>query len=334
MPPSLLPRVFALRAAAGSRLYSTTIETVPLSFARHDPPSSDKPSPSSPPLVILHGLFGSKQNNRSISKSVSSSQSSPKTSISFITGVPQAPLSKQLLTNSRRAFAKDLNTSVFALDLRNHGESPHIDRHDYEAMSADVEQFLEQNRLENSILMGHSMGAKAAMALSLRRPDLISKLISVDNAPVDAILHSSFGHYVRAMERIENSQVKKQSEADLILQEVEKNIGVRQFLLTNLTKPPGQEFMKFRVPVGILKKALDRVGGFPFHPDRIRCTKPALFVRGTKSHYVPDEVIPLIGRFYPNFTVKDIDAGHWVMSEKPNEFKTTVLEWLAKENED
>ncbi|KAI5791467.1 Alpha/Beta hydrolase protein [Pyronema domesticum] len=274
MPP-LLPRVFALRAVAGSRLYSTAIETVPLSFARHDPPTSGKPT--SPPLVILHGLFGSKQNNRSISK----------------------------------AFAKDLNTSVFALDLRNHGESPHIERHDYEAMSADVEKFLEQHALENTIIMGHSMGAKVAMTLSLRRSDLISKLISVDNAPTDAILHSSFGHYIRAMQRIEASQVKKQSEADLILQEVEKNIGVRQFLLTNLTKPPGEEFLKFRVPVGILKKALDRVGGFPFHPDEVRCTKPALFVRGTKSHYVPDEVIPLIGRFFPNFTIKDIDAGHW-----------------------
>lgn len=63
------------------------------------------------------------------------------------------------------------------------------------------------------------------------------------------------------------------------------------------------------------------MGDFPFkNPDEARFEKPVLFVRGTKSKYVPDEVIPIIGRFFPRFQLADIDAGHWVISEKPEEF--------------
>lgn len=64
------------------------------------------------------------------------------------------------------------------------------------------------------------------------------------------------------------------------------------------------------------------MGDFPLKdPATVRFEKPALFVRGTQSHYVPDEVLPLIGQFFPLFRLVDIDAGHWVISEKPEEFR-------------
>ena len=206
-----------------------------------------------------------------------------------------------------------MNAPVYALDLRNHGDSPHIKRHDYDAMAADVEAFIETHGLPAStVLLGHSMGAKTAMAVALRRPELVGRVVAVDNAPIEATLASSFGTYVRAMRVIEGSHVKRQSEADAILARDEPDVAVRQFLLTNLVRnPAAPDELHFRVPIAILGRALDTVGGFPYHPDTVRCTKPALFVRGKKSHYVPDEVIPIIGRFFPLFTLKDVDAGHW-----------------------
>lgn len=76
------------------------------------------------------------------------------------------------------------------------------------------------------------------------------------------------------------------------------------------------------MPLHILAKSLDHLGDFPFkNPSEVRFVKPALFVRGTLSKYVPDEVIPLIGQFFPMFELVDIDAGHWVISEKPEEFR-------------
>lgn len=59
------------------------------------------------------------------------------------------------------------------------------------------------------------------MTLALTSPELVNNFISVDNAPIDAILSNDFGGYVRAMKKIEAAQVSRQSDADKILQEVE-----------------------------------------------------------------------------------------------------------------
>ena len=64
------------------------------------------------------------------------------------------------------------------------------------------------------------------------------------------------------------------------------------------------------------------MGDFSFNdPDEVRYDGRTLFVRGTKSHYIPDDVLPLIGRFFPMFKLINIDSGHWVISEKPEAFR-------------
>lgn len=64
------------------------------------------------------------------------------------------------------------------------------------------------------------------------------------------------------------------------------------------------------------------MGDFPFKdPDQAHYDGPTLVIRGTESKYVPDDVLPLIGRFFPRFVVRDIESGHWVISEKPEAFR-------------
>lgn len=71
-----------------------------------------------------------------------------------------------------------------------------------------------------------------------------------------------------------------------------------------------------------LASALDGLGDFPIKdPNEIRFEKRTLFVRGTQSKYVPDELLPIIGRFFPMFQVSDVQAGHWVISENPEAFR-------------
>ena len=63
------------------------------------------------------------------------------------------------------------------------------------------------------------------------------------------------------------------------------------------------------------------MGDFPFKdPEATRFDGPALFIRGTRSHYVPDDVLPIIGTFFPRFELRDIESGHWVISEQPEAF--------------
>ncbi|KAF0642393.1 hypothetical protein FPSE5266_20118 [Fusarium pseudograminearum] len=284
-----------LRAVpASTRLYSQAIG--PLVYDLHEPaqPKTDK---KNSPILFLHGLFGSKKNNRAISK----------------------------------ALARDLGRYVYALDLRNHGESPHDTRHDYSAMAQDVAEFIEGHGLKDTTLIGHSMGAKTSMALALRSPDLVSDIVAVDNAPVDVSLSRDFPKYVRAMKKIQEAGVTRQSEADKILSEVEESLPIRQFLLGNMYLPEGEKVRKFRIPLHTLGKALDNLGDFPYkNPSEIRFEKPALFVRGTQSKYVPDDVLPLIGQFFPKFRLVDVDAGHWLISEQPEAFRQAVVEFLQK----
>ena len=73
------------------------------------------------PLCVIPGLFGSKQNWQSIGKALSQSLSRP----------------------------------VIALDMRNHGDSPHTATHTYDDMCRDVDRFVGENGFQNVDLMGH-----------------------------------------------------------------------------------------------------------------------------------------------------------------------------------
>jgi pimeloyl-ACP methyl ester carboxylesterase len=171
------------------------------------------------------------------------------------------------------------------------------------------------------------------MTLALRNPHSISALIPVDNSPVDATLKSDFSRYVQGMRVVEDAQVTKQSDADAILQKYEEALPIRQFLLTNLTRSPETNAVKFRIPIKTLASSLSHLGDFPFRdPDESRYEGPTLFVRGTKSHYVADEALPLIGRFFPRFELLDIESGHWVISEKPEEFRRGVVDFLQRQS--
>ncbi|EWC45126.1 hypothetical protein DRE_06265 [Drechslerella stenobrocha 248] len=306
---------------------AATAPTVDMAYNLHRPPTGgdDKREP----IIFMHGLFGSKANNRGISK----------------------------------AFAKELNRCVYALDLRNHGDSPHAQSHTYPAMAEDVEQFIRDHALENPTLIGHSMytaptltgkkerkeqpanqfvhshthrGAKVAMSVALRSPSLLQDIVVVDNAPVSAQLGRQFGLYAQAMARIEATPIVNAKEADDILAAYEPVVEIRQFLLTNLLKPtPENDRFRWRVPVRVLSEALDAIADFPFTPGAgPGFTKPALFVRGTKSKYVADETIPLIGEFFPRFQLRDVEAGHWVTSENPEGFKKVCLEFFRREKDE
>lgn len=45
-----------------------TGDVVNLAFQRHDPPEKPNAAEARPPIIIMHGLFGSQRNNRTMSK--------------------------------------------------------------------------------------------------------------------------------------------------------------------------------------------------------------------------------------------------------------------------
>ncbi|KAF7172753.1 hypothetical protein CNMCM5623_004909 [Aspergillus felis] len=282
-----------MRFAPSIRAFSTSrVLGSELSYQVFGP---EKEQASRNPIIFLHGLFGSKQNNRSISK----------------------------------VLARDLKRRVFTLDLRNHGHSFHHNEHSYSVMAEDVEKFIHQHDLAKCVLIGHSMGAKTAMTVALQSSDLVSALIPVDNAPVNAPLKSDFGKYVRGMQEVEAQGVTKQSDADKILKEYEDALPIRQFLLTNLVRAEDSQKMKFRIPLSVLGPAIPAMADFPFRePGSVTYDGPTLFVRGTKSKYVSDDTVPVIQKFFPNAEIADVEAGHWLIAENPEAFRQAVVKFL------
>ncbi|GBP94080.1 hypothetical protein EVAR_98889_1 [Eumeta japonica] len=121
-------------------------ETVDLAYASYETTASTNSS-NKPPLVILHGLLGSKNNWNSMSK----------------------------------AIHRTIGRKVISIDARNHGDSSHSSHHSY---MADVMNLLKKLELSKVSVLGHSMGGRTAMVLALLCPDLVSSLIVVDISPV------------------------------------------------------------------------------------------------------------------------------------------------------
>ncbi|KAJ3371488.1 Alpha/beta hydrolase domain-containing protein 11 [Kappamyces sp. JEL0680] len=261
---------------------------VTLAFARHGKP----PFASQKPLLILPGLFGSKQNWSAISKSLSAKLSRP----------------------------------IVALDLRNHGDSPHSSVHSYEAMASDVEALVAAQGWSAVDLMGHSMGGKVVMYLALQNHGWLDKTCVVDMAPVESLTGSRlFASYVKVMESVTaNGPVSGQKEADHILSQVIPEVAIRQFLLTNLKRNPaltqGNAY-EWRINLDALGTNLSRLWSFPFAPRSASHKGPVLFIAGGKSNYITPDMWPVIQGFFPDARLVTFpDAGHWVHSEKPADF--------------
>ncbi|PWY99000.1 alpha/beta-hydrolase [Testicularia cyperi] len=324
-PPSSDPAVVPAAGATG--------KTVVLDYEKFEPSGEAKKAKSgSVPissLVVCHGLFGSKQNWRSLGRAMSSRF-----------GVP-----------------------VYAVDLRNHGTSPHIDGLAYEDMAADVIEFMSTHNIQNSALIGHSMGGKVSMSVALHPSlpkNMLSHLVSVDMAARRGPLSPEFEKYIQAMLDIKQQKCKTRSEADDILKLTEPDLGVRQFLLTNLTRlPETPDVWSWRIPVEMIQKHISQIGDFPYDAPgesesksesgsgsssasssssgtgNVRSSDiPTLFIKGSRSKYVNRKNIPTNLAYFPNSKLVHMDTGHWCQAEKPNEFVQVIHDFLTNKTQD
>lgn len=240
------------------------------------------------PMVVLHGLFGSSDN-----------------------WLTQA----KLLSDGFR---------IYTPDLRNHGLSPHDDAFDYPSMVDDLRKFFEKQNLSSVILVGHSMGGKAAMNFALSYPDYVDKLVVVDIAPRLYDLE----HYVIAdgLAAIPVAQLSSRNEADEILSKYVSDAGTRQFLLKNLQRKTEGGF-SWKINLPVVKEKLKNVGEDLYLEGVFN--KPVLFVRGKFSSYILDSDIKRIREIFPSAHVETIETGHWVQAEKPEEFVSLLRNWLT-----
>lgn len=242
------------------------------------------------PLIVLHGLLGSHQN---------------------------------LLPASRK-FAEHFH--VFALDQRNHGHSPHHDEMSYELMADDVVKFMDAHQVGSAHVIGHSMGGKTAMHLSLHHPSRVNKLVVVDMSP--RAYGPRFAKLLQALRELRPERFKTRAEADHALAAFVPEESLRQFLLKNLTTSEHGGY-RWRINLESIAANYDRLrspvtSALPFTGD-------ALFLLGGNSDYVGDADKAEIHRLFPSAQFASIaDAGHWVHVEKPDEFAEAAMRFLER----
>jgi len=211
-----------------------------------------------------------------------------------------------------RRWSEDF--TVYLLDLRNHGYSPHSDTFNYEVMAEDVLALMEDQGIKNPMLLGHSMGGKVAMHIALHHPDKIEGLIVVDIAP--RAINTSHDQLLDALCKLNLSEFKSRKEADEALAQDVAHLGIRQFLLKNLDRKGDGFVWKFNLPT--LREKIGEIGAEITGPHLFK--KPSVFIAGTNSDYIIPSDEADIKKKFPRARIMPVqDAGHWVHSEKPKE---------------
>ena len=213
--------------------------------------------------------------------------------------------------------------NVITVDQRNHGKSPHTDEMSFELMAEDLALLMSDLNIPNASVLGHSMGGKTAMKFADLHPDKLNKLIVVDIAPKK--YQPGHNTYFEAFKTIDFSLCESRKDADNALEAVEKNTGIRQFLLKNLDKADKGYRLKLHLKSieDFYPKMIDKLD---FH---WLINTPTLFINGEKSGYITTADRLEIEEVFTNVSFESIqDAGHWVHAEQPDTFYKVTLAFL------
>ena len=242
------------------------------------------------PIVILHGLFGMLDNWQT--------------------------LAKQL--------AEDY--LVYLVDQRNHGRSPRAAAHGYPEMADDLHRFLTDQGIPAATVLGHSMGGKTAMQFALTHPEMTERLVVVDIAPkAYAGGHESI---IAALQALHPERLDSRSEAEAILAPRIPELGVRQFLLKNLSRDKAGGY-RLKMNLDVLAREYPRIMADIELANPSPYTGPALFVRGGRSAYVQDEDRPRIEALFPAARLHTVaNAGHWVHAQAPKVLLQVLRDFL------
>lgn len=239
------------------------------------------------PVVILHGLFASSKN-----------------------WVGTA----QYLSGFSRPFA---------LDMRNHGDSPHSESHTLEDMIGDLDQWLAERELDQAVLLGHSMGGLVSMGFSLSHPRAVRGLIVVDILP--RAYRPDFTREFTALS-LDLSPYKSRREIDQAMEPIVPDLQVRQFLQMNVERSDGGFRWKLNVPA---LKSSEFLQGPDFSIFREPYEGPALLIAGGESPFAQADDRHRFNEYFPNGRIEVLeDCGHWLHYICSQEFQSVVREFI------
>jgi len=260
------------------------------------------------PVILIHGLLGSKRNFASIATSLS------------------------LRLKKRRR--------IVAVDLRNHGDNEHDWREDmtYADMASDVAGFMDEMGFDRAVLVGHSMGGKVAKALALTRPERVSGLVVLDIAPVRyRDEDQSWGDVKRIIQAIASVSLEEgmtKRDVDSKLRSFVKDPALRAFVLTNIDSSTPSS-LRWKINIRAIAQRLHDIAGFDIQADNnathLQYHGDTFFIHGGASRFVRHSHMSSIANYFPNHMLTTIrGVGHWVHAEAPDDTLALLERYLDR----
>lgn len=252
-----------------------------------------------PPLIIIHGLYGSSDNWVSIG----------------------------------RKFSE--NFEVYLIDQRNHGRSPHSDEHNYLLLKKDLLEFMDDQNIEKAIIVGHSMGGKTAMFFAIDYPERVSNLVIADISPrsyktTNSAQLKAHSTIIRAMYNLDFYGISNRQEIDDILSKSIHDSRIRQFLLKNVKRSKDNSY-SWSLNIKTIKNELPKImEGLDENQSEITGF-PVLFIKGQNSDYIQNKDEKIIKQVFPYADIESIsNAGHWLHAEQPEVFFKKIEDFILQ----
>ncbi len=251
---------------------------------------------------------------------------------------------------------------VIVPNQRGYGHSSRpteVTDYDIEQLSGDLIALLDHYGYENATFVGHDWGAMVVWGLTLLHPNRVNKVINL------ALPYQERGEkpWIEVMEEFLGGDYyfvhfnRQPGVADAILEEntsqflrnmFRKNVppappepGMMMINLARTETPPGEPLMsesELAVFVSAFEASgftgsinwyrnLDRNWHLLADVDPI-IQQPTLMIYGDR------DVIPKSEKlieFVPNVEVVNLDCGHWIQQEKPEETNQAILKWLEQQ---
>lgn len=236
-----LPHIAVPRPKSTQHRYVLqTEDNLDLAYASYELTKSySKNNPEPAPLMILHGLLGSKNNWNSFCNK----------------------------------YHDNSSNKVFALDARNHGDSPHSGEHSYDDLVIDLRRFMYKQNINEVNLLGHSMGGRAAMLFALKyvrnerihskvlwkyyfefslQPELVQKLIVADISPITTSFNlKRMTQILIALRKMKLPKNMSLLQAKRLVSEhlmpLVKSKALTAFLLTNLVQKSDGRYIRCKI---------------------------------------------------------------------------------------
>ncbi|XP_013103016.2 protein ABHD11 [Stomoxys calcitrans] len=288
--------IYPLVQLNGRRGYTHNVQPVKMAYNVFQGTNTDD---SRPPLIIMHGLFGLKQNWRAVG----------------------------------RALEAKTNRKIITVDARNHGDSPHTGEHSSIEMAADVVHLMQQLNIDKASIMGHSMGGRTMMYMALKYPELVESGIIVDISPLELprdfeAMEQIFGAMKNLRVPSELSMAEGRKYAEVEMKKAIPSNETVDFILLNLRKNPDGTF-KWAANVDSLYNNLRLFSEFTNHIAGLQpYVGPMMFICGNKSNFVHPDSWPQIQKIFPNSNIHWLDAGHLVHFEQPAKFVELLVNFL------